>query len=146
MGSRHAALDRLADGGVKLGGAVALQQPQQGGGDGSQIGTALGGTQEQGLALRYRLCEVVGTAVAACGVLVLDQGLDVAGVLDLRPLVVAAAMTSEHLRAIDDAHLVRIGQHREQALHLGVRDGIIVEVEAHIRGLAGLTATRSMSG
>jgi hypothetical protein len=42
------------------------------------------------------------------------------------------------LRAIDDAHLVRIGQHREQALHLGVRDGIIIEVEAHIRGLAGL--------
>jgi hypothetical protein len=38
-----------------------------------------------------------------------------------------AAMTSEHLRAIDDAHLVRIGQHCEQALHLGVRDGIIVE-------------------
>ena len=31
-----------------------------------------------------------------------------------------------------------IGQHREQALHLGVRDGIVVEVEAHIGGLAGL--------
>ena len=34
------------DGGVKLGGAVALQQPQQGGGDGSEIVTALGGVQE----------------------------------------------------------------------------------------------------
>jgi len=27
IGMRHAALDRLADSGVKLGGAVALQQP-----------------------------------------------------------------------------------------------------------------------
>jgi hypothetical protein len=60
------------------------------------------------------------------------------GILDLRHLVVAAAMADEHLRAIDDAHLVRIGQHGEQALHLGVRYGIIVEVEAHIGGLAGL--------
>src|SRR5438132_10641411 len=106
---RHAALDRLADGGVKLGGAVALQQPQQGGGDGSEIGTTLGGTQEQGLALRRRLCEVVGAAVAAGGALVLDQSLDMGGILDLRTLVVAAAMTGEHLRAINDAHLVWIG-------------------------------------
>ena len=60
------------------------------------------------------------------------------GILDLRPLVVAAAMADEHLRAIDDAHLVRIGQHGEQALHLGVWDGIVVEVEAHIGCFAGL--------
>jgi hypothetical protein len=44
--------------------------------------------QEQGLALRGRLCEVVGAAVAACGALVPDQSMDMAGVLDLRPLVV----------------------------------------------------------
>jgi hypothetical protein len=69
---------------------------------------------------------------------VLDQGLDMTGVLDLRTLVVAAAMTGEHLRVIDDAHLVRICQHREQALHLAVRDGIVVKIEAHIGRLAGL--------
>ena len=50
-------------------------------------------------------------------------GAYMGGILDLRPLVVAAAMADEHLHAIDDAHLVRIGEHGEQALHLGVRDG-----------------------
>ena len=112
IGMRHAALDRLADCGVKFGGAVALQQPQQGGGDGSEIVAALCGAQEQGLALRRHFCELVGAAVAACGALVLDQGLDMGGILDLRPFVVAAAMTGEHQRAIDDAHLGWIGQHR----------------------------------
>ena len=36
------------------------------------------------------------------------------GILDLRALVVAAPMTGEHLLAVDDAHLVRIGQHRQR--------------------------------
>ena len=36
-----------ADCGVKFGGAVALQQPQQGGGDGSEIVAALCGAQER---------------------------------------------------------------------------------------------------
>jgi len=53
-------------------------------------------------------------------------------------------MADEHLPAIDDANLVGIGQHGEQALHLGVRDGIIVEVEAHMGVLPAFTATRSM--
>jgi hypothetical protein len=57
-------VETFANGGVKLGGAVTLQQPQEGGGDGSEIVAALGGVQEQGLAFRRHLCEVVGAAEA----------------------------------------------------------------------------------
>ena len=74
----------------------------------------------------------------ACASLVLDQGLDMGGILDLRPAVVAAGMAGEHLRAIEDAHLGGVGQHREQALHVGVRNGIVVEIKPHVGGLAGL--------
>ena len=60
------------------------------------------------------------------------------GILDLGALVVAAAMAGENLGAVDDAHLVRVGQHGEQALHLGVGDRVVVEIEAHIGRLADL--------
>ena len=81
--------------------------------------------------------EAVGTAVLAGGVLLLDQGLDMGGILDLGALVVTASMTGEDVRAVDNAHLVEIGEHRERAPHMGVRDGIIVQIEADIRCLAG---------
>ena len=139
IGMRHAARERLADGGVKLGGAVTLQQPQQGGRDGAEIVAALGGAQEQGLACRRRMMEVVGAAVAARGALVArprpGHGWHPRSA---RPCRSCARWQASTLCAIDDAHLVRIGQHREQAPHLGVRDGIVVEVEADIGGLAGL--------
>ena len=55
IGVRHAARERLADGGLELAGAVALEQPQQGGGDGAEIVAARGGAAEQTLARRRRL-------------------------------------------------------------------------------------------
>ena len=58
--------------------------------------------------------------------------------LDLRAAVVAARMAGEHLRAIDDAHLVRVGEHRQRAANVRVRDGVVVQVEADIRRLADL--------
>ena len=97
VGVRHIALQRLEDGGLQLGGAVALEQPQQGGGDGAEIGAAFGGADEQGLAGGSGLREAVGGAVLAGGALVVDQCLDVGGILDLRALVVAAPMAGEDL-------------------------------------------------
>jgi len=47
---RHIALQRLQDGGLQIGGAGAIQQPYQGGGDGAQIAAPFSGANEQGLA------------------------------------------------------------------------------------------------
>ena len=42
--------------------------------------------------------EAVGAAVLAGGMFLLDQGLDMGGVLDLGALVVTASMTGEEVR------------------------------------------------
>jgi len=46
-------------------------------------------------------------------------------------------MTGEDVRAIDNAHLVGIGEHGERAPHVGVGNGIIIQIETDIRRLAG---------
>ena len=50
VGMRHVALQRLEDGRLQIGGAGVIEQTQQRGGDGAQVGAPLGGAQEQGLA------------------------------------------------------------------------------------------------
>jgi hypothetical protein len=95
VGVRHAALQRLTDRGLEFGGAIAVEQAQQGRGDGAEIVAAGGGAQQQGLARRCRLGEPVGAAMTACGPLVCDEGLDMGGILDLIALVVASAMAGE---------------------------------------------------
>ena len=46
-------------------------------------------------------------------------------------------MTGEDVLTVDNAHLVGIGEHGERAPHVGVGDGIIVQIETDIRRLAG---------
>ena len=121
---------------LQIGGAVAIEQPHQGGGDGTEIGAALGGAHQQALAGRSRLGEAIGGAMLASGALMLDQRLDMGGILDLRSLVVAAPVAGEHLGAVDDAHLMRIGENGQHAPNVGVRHRIIVQVEADIGRLA----------
>src|SRR6266853_1265208 len=84
---RHVAIDRLDDGSLQLGGAVAIQEPQHGAGDGPEIAAALGGADQQGLAGGRRMREAVGAAVLAGGMFLVDQGLDMGGVLALGALV-----------------------------------------------------------
>ena len=136
VGVGHIAIEGLADGGLQLGGAIARQQPHQGGGDGSQIVAALAGTREQPLAGRCGLSQKVGRSVAAGGVLLLDQGRDVIAILDLGALVVTARMAGEDLLAVEDAHLVEIGEDGECAAHVTAGDRIVVEIEADIGCLA----------
>src|ERR1700686_259320 len=134
---RHVAIERLDDGGLQLGRAVAIQEPQHGAGDGAEIAAALGGADQQGLAGGRRMREPVGAAVQAGGMFLLDQGLDMGGVLDLGALVITASMTDEDVLAVDNAHLVGIGEHGERAPHVGVGDGVIVQIEPDIGRLAG---------
>src|SRR6202163_2270724 len=134
---RHVAVERLNDCGLQLDGAVAIQEPQHGAGDGPEIVAALGGADQQGLAGGRRMREAVGTAVLAGGMFLLDQSLDMGSVLDLGALIVTASMTGEDVLTVDNAHLVGIGEHGERAPHVGVGDGIIIQIETDIRRLAG---------
>ena len=81
---RHVTRQRIKDGGLHLSGPIAFEQPLQANGDGAQIGAAFGGADQQVLAGRSSLDEAIGGAVLASGMLALDQGLNVGGILDLR--------------------------------------------------------------
>ena|SRR6516164_10448202 len=86
VGMRDATRERLADGGLELGGPIAVQQPQQRGGDGAEIVAALAGALEQGDARRRRPCEPVSATMTARGTFACDEGRKMRGILDLSPL------------------------------------------------------------
>src|SRR3954451_7126010 len=106
VGVRHVALERLLDGGLQGGGAVPVEQLQQRGGDAAERHAASGRAAQQLLAGRSGLGETVGGPVLAGRALFRDQRIQVIGLLDLRALVIAAAMAGEQLPAIDDAPLL----------------------------------------
>lgn len=136
VGVRDAAAERLGDGGLQFGGAIAVQQPDQGGRDGGEGVAALGGLLEQALAGWRRLEEPVIRPMMAGGPLVFDQRFDMGGRLDLRPLVIAARVAGDDLAAVGDADLAVIRQHGQVPTDVGVGDRVVVEIEANIGGLA----------
>ena len=143
---RHVACQGLADCGLQLGGAVSFEQPQQRRGDGAEIAAPFGGADQQELASGSCLHQPVSSAVLTCGALFSDEPFDMGGVFDLRAFVVTALMQGENLLAVGDADLVRIGEYRRRPPHMGVRDGIIVQIEPDVRYLAGVTVTCSSNG
>ena len=71
-----------------------------------------------------------------CFALVIDESLDMGGVLDPLALAVTAPMAGQYPRPIDDADPVGIGQHGQRSPHLAVWHRVIVLVEADVRCLA----------
>ena len=92
---RHIAGQRLGDGGLQFGRAVAVEQPLQTDSDGTEVGATLSSADQQVRGGRHRLRQAIRGTVPAGRMLLLLQGLDMRGVLDLRPLVVAARMAGE---------------------------------------------------
>ena len=68
--------------------------------------------------------------------LLLGEGREVRRILDDLKTIVGAAVTSYDAVAVGDAHLLLRRDERERLAHEGVRDGIVVEIEADVRRLA----------
>ena len=79
-------------------GAIAVEQAQQCRGDGAQVVAARGGRCSSSVAAGAAWRQPIGAAVGAGRALVLDQRLDVGGLLDLLAAVVAARMRGQLLR------------------------------------------------
>ena len=92
------------------------------------------------------LHQAVGGAVLPRGGFLFDQRLDVAGKLDLRVAVVAARMAGQHRAAVNDAHLMRVGEHRQHAVHVRMGYGIVVEIEADEECLVRIERTYQVTG
>lgn len=138
IGVRHAAPECFAHRCLELGAAIAIKQAQQRGGDAAQVLAAPGRTDEQLPAGWGSVGAPIGATVMAGPSLMIDQGLDVCGILDLRAPVITASVAGEHLRRIGDAYLLRVSEHREPLPNVGVGDGIVIQIEAHVGRLADL--------
>ena len=135
---RHVACQRLGNSGLHWLGAIAIQQLGQPGRDRPQVVAASSGALEQFSHRGHGLRESVGGAVLARCALVVHQILNVIWQLDLRATVVASRVVGQHRGTRQDAHAISIGDHREGAPDMGVRNRIVIQVEARIGRLAHL--------
>ena len=124
-----------SDGGFERGSAMTGEQLQQPSGEHPEVGPACGGAQEQRLGTRGGVLQAVLCAMGAGGAFVGHQRGDMRRVLDLRPAVEAARVLGDHVLVIDDAHGLEAGEHGERAVHMGVRNAVVVPVETHVGGL-----------
>lgn len=76
--------------------------------------------------------------MTAAGALCLTRARIWASIFDLLALVVAARLTGQDLSGVGDADCAGIGEHRQPSPHMGVRNGVVVEVEADIGRFARL--------
>jgi len=93
---RHIVQHGVEDGILQCRGAVAVEQVDQGGGDGAEIGAVFGGAVQQDLAGRGGVRQAVIGAVLVGGVLGIDQCLHMGGVFDLLTAVVTAPVAGDH--------------------------------------------------
>ena len=93
---------------------------------------ALGSAQEQRLGARGGMVQAVLRAVGASGALVGHQCGYMGRVLDLRAAIEAAPVSGEHFLAIDHAHRLAGSRAASGCADMGVRDGVVVQVEAHV--------------
>ena len=127
--------ERFIHGRRKLGRSVVVEQQQQtfaGGGDGL---SALEARLEKRLGSGHGIVEPGTRHRAPRTPLLLEQRLDVGGVLDPLVAVVAAAVPGDLARGVEDAHRGLGGAKRERTAHRGRRNRVVVEVEADVDGL-----------
>ena len=77
--------------------------------------------------------------------LLLDHRLKMSGIFDASVAVVGAAVARQFRGAIKQAHGISIGHQRERPAHGTGRDGIVVQIKAHIDGLVGLDGAHDIT-
>src|ERR1035437_3681978 len=68
--------------------------------------------------------------------LVRNQCCNVPGAFNLLLAVIATRMGRDHGLSIENAHLIRRGGHGQRPRYAGMRNRVVIEVKAHIGGLA----------
>jgi len=120
VGVRHAALQRVHDGGLQRSGAVAIEQAGQHRRGRTQDLSTLGGEPQKLRAGGCRLRQAVACTVRPGSALELDQGFDMNGLLDLLTSIPAANVAHQLLRAVEDANPVFVGQYGQGSANVGV--------------------------
>ena len=112
----------------------------------AEMHAALCGGGEELRAARRGVMQPIHGAVSTSGALVIDQVLDMRGILDLLAAIVAARVGGDDGIGVEDAHGIEGGTDLEAAPHVGVRDRVVVPVEADVGCLCPRTTMRSSLG
>jgi hypothetical protein len=137
IGMRHTPRQGVGNRRRQFGHAVRFQQLGQRAHRACQRFAAFDRLRQQFAAHRHRLHQMIGAAMRGGLMLVRGQGREVFGDFDLLAAVKTAFMRGDRGLAIEDAHLIHTGNDGERARHAGVRDRIVIQIEAHVRRLAG---------
>src|SRR5262245_27387376 len=134
--ARRAARERLAKGGVERIVAVAVEQLEQAAGRAAEMAAAQGDSLEECRGARAGAAEAVPSPQLAGVSLRFGEGGDVLSRLDLPGAIVTAVMPRDLAVPVDEADHRRGGDERERPPDQRVGDGVVVEIESDIRGLA----------
>ena len=126
------------DGRIEGCGAMGIEQFGESPGEGAQMHAAHRGELQEPHGARGRVVQPVSRPMGSPCTFVGLERLDVAGLLDLRAAIVAPRVRGDERAAIEDAYGLDGGEHLEGAAHVGVRDGVVVQVKAYLGGLVGV--------
>ena len=135
-GAEGVAGQGVREGGVELARVVLVEEPEQ---EGRVVGQALaaaGEGVEEGGGMRAGLAEAIPAAQLLGPPLGRGEPGQMGLGLDPLAAVVRAGMARDFRRAVQDAHLMFRGDERERPANQRVGDGVVVAVEAQVRGLA----------
>jgi len=135
-GVHGVALERLDECLLELGGADRIQDLDQTLRGIANVLVALGNDPQEGCAASGSARKPVESTLLAGLPLLFDEALEVLGLLDLVTAVPASRVRCDDDVALDDAELVQVGEDDECALGPIMRNRVVVEIEAHVRGLA----------
>ncbi len=122
---------------VQLGRAVTIEQAKQSTCGAAEMPPVQGDLFEEWLGARARGHQSVSAAVFAGATLLVGKSVEMASVLDLPAVLPRAVVRGDFAIAVEDAH-APVGSHEQQGLSdEGVRNRIVVLVEAQVRRLAG---------
>src|SRR5277367_1258252 len=136
LGRERAAPEGIGDGRVEGLRAEAIEELEQPRGGAPEVPAAERDGAQERLGVRARGAEPVAPAELVRVALLLGEGREVRGILDDLKTIVGAAVTGHDAVAVGDAHLLLRRDERERLAHEGVRDGVVVEIEADVRRLA----------
>ena len=129
--------ERLGERGVQLAGVVLVEEPEEERRLGGQTLPTAGEGVEEGVGVRASLAQAIPAPQLVRVMLGGGKRGEVRLGLDALAAVVRADVAGDFGRAVQDTDLVFGGDEGQGPPDQGVRDRVVVAVEAQVRGLAG---------
>src|ERR1044072_9344703 len=115
---------------------MAIEQFDESASERAQMRAAFGRELEERARTGGGMMQSIHGAMSAAGALVRDQCLDMSRVFDLLITIEAARMGSDDIVTVEYTHALLSGHDLQRAADMSVRNGVVVQIEAHVRALA----------